>query len=98
MKILITGNMGYIGPCVVKQLRTSFPNATLIGLDTGYFADCLTNSEIFPECRVDLQYFADVRKLPPGSLENVNAVVHLAARGWCGGVCLCFELQHVWIR
>jgi nucleoside-diphosphate-sugar epimerase len=79
MKILITGNMGYIGPCVVKRLRTSFPNATLIGLDTGYFADCLTNSEIFPECRVDLQYFADVRKLPPGSLENVDAVVHLAA-------------------
>jgi nucleoside-diphosphate-sugar epimerase len=79
MKILITGNMGYIGPCVVERLRMSYPGATLIGLDMGYFADCLTNSESFPECRVDLQYFGDVRKLPLGSLENVNAVVHLAA-------------------
>jgi nucleoside-diphosphate-sugar epimerase len=79
MKILITGNMGYIGPCVVERLRMSYPDATLIGLDMGYFADCLTNSEIFPECRVDLQYFGDVRRPPPGSLENVSAVVHLAA-------------------
>lgn len=79
MKILITGNMGYIGPCVVKRFRSSFPGARLIGYDMGYFADCVTNSEIFPECLVDIQYFADVRKLPPGFLEDVSAVVHLAA-------------------
>ena len=48
MKILITGNMGYIGPCVVKRFRSSFPGARLIGYDMGYFADCVTNSEIFP--------------------------------------------------
>jgi nucleoside-diphosphate-sugar epimerase len=79
MKILITGNMGYIGPCVVKRLRSSYPDATLIGLDIGYFASCLTNAKIFPECRVDQQYFADVRDLPPGLLEGVDAVLHLAA-------------------
>jgi nucleoside-diphosphate-sugar epimerase len=79
MKILITGNMGYIGPCVVRHLRQSRPEATLIGLDAGFFASCLTSSDVFPECRVDLQYFADVRRLPGDVLNGVDAVVHLAA-------------------
>lgn len=79
MKLLITGNMGYVGPCVVRRLRKSYPEATLIGLDTGYFAHCLTNADILPECQVDIQYFADVRRLPLAALEEVDAVVHLAA-------------------
>jgi nucleoside-diphosphate-sugar epimerase len=79
MKILITGNMGYIGPCVVERLRLSYPDATLIGLDIGYFANCLTNAKILPECKVDQQYFADVRNLPSGLLDDVDAVLHLAA-------------------
>lgn len=78
MRILITGNMGYIGPCVVERLRSSYPDATLVGLDMGYFANCLTNAEILPECRVDQQYFADVRNIPAELLEGVDAVVHLA--------------------
>jgi len=79
MKILITGNMGYIGPCVVKRLSASYPDVTLIGLDMGYFANCLTNTEILPECNVDVQYFADMRRCPKELLTGVNAVVHLAA-------------------
>jgi len=79
MKILITGNMGYIGPRVVERLRSSYPAARIIGLDIGYFANCLTNAEIFPECKVDQQYFADVRDLPPEVLDGVDAVLHLAA-------------------
>jgi nucleoside-diphosphate-sugar epimerase len=79
MKILITGNTGYIGPSVLRQLRQSYPQATLIGLDKGYFAHCLTNADILPECRADLQYFADVRQFPPEVLQGVDAVVHLAA-------------------
>ena len=38
MKILVTGNMGYVGPIVVKQLRSSYPEAIILGLDIGYFA------------------------------------------------------------
>jgi nucleoside-diphosphate-sugar epimerase len=79
MKILITGNMGYIGPCVVERLRSSYPTAQLIGLDIGYFANYLTNSKILPECKVDLQYFADVRKFSPELLNGVDVVLHLAA-------------------
>jgi nucleoside-diphosphate-sugar epimerase len=79
MKILITGNMGYIGPCVVDHLRGSYPEAKLIGLDMGYFANCLTNEKVLPECKVDTQYFSDVRRLPEDLLKDVNAIVHLAA-------------------
>jgi len=79
MKILITGNMGYIGPCLTSHLRTTYPTASLIGLDIGYFADCLTGAEIFPECRVDMQHFADVRRINADLLQGVDAVVHLAA-------------------
>ena len=79
MKILITGNMGYVGPGVVRRLRQSYPQATLVGLDTGYFAHCLTNADMLPECQVDIQYFADVRRLPLAALDGVDAIVHLAA-------------------
>lgn len=79
MKILITGNMGYIGPCLVKHLRRTNAAATLIGVDIGYFAHCLASNDMFPECRVDMQYFADTRNLDPDILKGVDAIVHLAA-------------------
>jgi nucleoside-diphosphate-sugar epimerase len=79
MKILITGNMGYIGPSVVQRLGKSYPEAVLIGVDMGFFANCLTNSDILPECRLDTQIFADVRNISVDLLEGVDAIVHLAA-------------------
>jgi nucleoside-diphosphate-sugar epimerase len=79
MKILITGNMGYIGPCVISHLRGIYPKAKLIGLDMGYFANCLTNEKALPECKVDIQYFTDIRRLSVDILKEVDAVVHLAA-------------------
>ena len=79
MRILVTGNMGYVGPGVVQRLRRSYPQATLIGLDAGYFAHCLTNAPMLPETRLDVQYFSDVRKLRTEALKDVDAVVHLAA-------------------
>ena len=79
MKILITGNMGYIGPVVVNQLRSTYPDATLVGFDLGYFANCLTHSTVLPECRIDVQYFHDVRSVTEAQLEGVDAIVHLAA-------------------
>ena len=78
MKILITGNMGYIGPSVVSQLRASYPGSTLIGFDIGYFGNCITSAEVLPECRVDQQYFADIRKFTEQVLNGVDAIVHLA--------------------
>ncbi len=78
MKILLTGNMGYIGPLVVQRLRVSYPDAILVGFDIGYFGNCVTGTEILPECRVNLQYFADIRKFPEEVLNGVDAIVHLA--------------------
>ncbi|OLY94154.1 Nucleoside-diphosphate-sugar epimerase [Cnuella takakiae] len=79
MKVLLTGNMGYVGPGVVNHLRNVFPDAELIGYDMGYFAACLTNAPILPESRLNQQYFGDVRQLPANLLEGVDAVIHLAA-------------------
>lgn len=70
MRILITGNMGYVGPLVLRRLRESHPDSTLIGYDIGYFAHCLTGPARFPETRADIQYFGDIRQVPkdsPGS-------------------------------
>ena len=78
MKILITGNMGYIGPSVVNRLRGSYSNAELIGLDLGFFAHCLTGAAVLPETRLSRQIFADVRDVTAETLKDVYAVVHLA--------------------
>jgi len=79
VKILITGNLGYVGPAVIQRLRESYPGATLVGLDMGYFANCLTTSGLVSSAQVDIQYFADVRKPPVEALLGVDAVVYLAA-------------------
>jgi nucleoside-diphosphate-sugar epimerase len=79
MKILITGNLGYVGPGVVRRLRTQFPEAELVGVDNGYFAHCLTGVRRLPETLLDAQHFGDVRSLPPAFLNGVDAVVSLAA-------------------
>ncbi len=78
MKILVTGNMGYVGPAVVEQLRRAYPEARLIGLDMGYFAHCLSGTA-FPERHLDAQYVNDVRAVTPDLLDGVYAIVHLAA-------------------
>jgi nucleoside-diphosphate-sugar epimerase len=79
MRILITGNMGYVGPVVVEHLRSIWPTAELIGYDTGYFGACLTASERLPEARLDRQIFADVRDFDPQLAIGLDAIVHLAA-------------------
>ncbi len=79
MNILVTGNMGYIGPAVIAHLRSVYPNSMLAGLDMGYFAHCLTHAHLLPECRLNRQHFADVRNCPGELLKDMDAVVHLAA-------------------
>jgi nucleoside-diphosphate-sugar epimerase len=79
MRILITGNMGYVGPVLVRRLRDSYPEAKLIGFDMGYFGNCLSSNGTFPECRVDVQHYGDVRRFPEGLLTDVDALVYLAA-------------------
>lgn len=78
MKVLITGNMGYVGPEVTKYLRSRHPNATLHGFDNAYFAHCLTGSAVLPERYLDQQFYGDARDVAL-DLTGYDAVVQLAA-------------------
>jgi nucleoside-diphosphate-sugar epimerase len=78
MKILITGNMGYVGPAVAKYLRARRPDATLHGFDNAYFAHCLTGASVLPERYLDEQFYGDVRNISL-DLSGYDAVVQLAA-------------------
>src|SRR3954468_9450806 len=79
MKVLITGNMGYVGPAVVSHLRNGHPEWTIDGFDTGYFGHCLTGVDDLPERKVDRQFFGDVRNLPANVVEGYDGIVQLAA-------------------
>jgi nucleoside-diphosphate-sugar epimerase len=79
MNVLITGNMGYVGPVLVRHLRLTYPKAIISGFDAGFFSNCLTEPLIAPEAVLNRQYFGDVRDLPDECLRGVDAVVHLAA-------------------
>ncbi|MBN2173690.1 MAG: SDR family oxidoreductase [Bacteroidales bacterium] len=79
MKILVIGNMGYVGPGTISQLRATYPDSELIGFDIGYFANRLTNTEFLPEVKLNNQIIGDVRHFPSEILKGVDAVVYLAA-------------------
>jgi nucleoside-diphosphate-sugar epimerase len=79
LKILVTGNLGYVGPVLVRHLRHVFPDSKLMGYDNGYFAHCLTHAREFPERHIDVQYWGDIRKIDGGILNGVDAVVQLSA-------------------
>ena len=79
MKILIVGNLGYIGPSVVNQLRNTYPDGELIGYDIGYFAHNLSNAQTLPEVKLNQQIFGDIRTFPEHLLKGVDAIVDLAA-------------------
>lgn len=78
MKIMLVGNMGYVGPAVVRQLYSSPEGWEICGFDTGYFAHCLTARGL-PETLLSNQHFGDVRTFPAALLAGVDAVVYLAA-------------------
>jgi nucleoside-diphosphate-sugar epimerase len=82
MRVLVTGNLGYIGPALVARLRAD--GHETVGLDTGWFL----HANVAPPELPDVQHFVDVRDLMDGSpesrrrlasvLEDVDAVCHLA--------------------
>lgn len=79
MKILILGNLGYIGPLVVRELGRQHPDATLHGFDNAYFAHCLTGAPSVPERSLHQQIYGDVRNVTADMLKGYDAVVQLAA-------------------
>ncbi|HUC17136.1 MAG TPA: SDR family oxidoreductase [Acetobacteraceae bacterium] len=79
MRVLITGNLGYVGSALAAHLRAVLPATELLGYDAGFFAHCITAGGPAPETGLASQYFGDVRDLPASLLTGVDAIVHLAA-------------------
>lgn len=79
MRVLITGNMGYVGSVLAKYLRSKEPSWSIVGYDAGYFAHLLTGPGPLPETQLHRQVFGDVRDIGADVLDAFDAVVHLAA-------------------
>lgn len=79
MRILITGNLGYVGSVLVPYLREMFPQAWLVGVDPGYFASCYSSSEPSPERFINEQLYSDLRDLDLSRLKGIDSIIHLAA-------------------
>lgn len=79
MRILITGNMGYVGPVLTRFLRDKLSDSELIGFDSAFFGHSLTGAGLLPEALLDRQVFGDIREFPAELLDGVDAIVHLSA-------------------
>jgi nucleoside-diphosphate-sugar epimerase len=78
MNILISGNMGYVGSVLVSEIRKC-GDARIIGIDSAYFADCVTQKDINPEIDVDSQLYRDIRDVGIRDFEDIDIVVCLSA-------------------
>ena len=79
MRVLITGNAGYVGPVLAKHFKREHPDWSLVGFDAGFFAHSLTAAARLPELLYDAQIWRDVREVQVEDLQAIDAVVHLAA-------------------
>lgn len=72
--ILVTGNLGYIGSVLSDKLNNL--NFNLVGLDVGFYESfSLTSNNI----KIKKQISKDIRKIEEKDLENIDAIIHLAA-------------------
>lgn len=78
-RVLVTGNMGYIGPMLGRAFADSGAVPYLIGLDNGYFGHCLSAPGPLPELAFDEQRFLDLRDAGEEQFAGVDTVIHLAA-------------------
>lgn len=72
MKVLITGNKGYIGSVLVPLVQLE--GDVVVGLDSGYFNEC-TLSPVDENFK---QINKDVRDVVLADLQGVDAIIHLA--------------------
>ncbi|NTV28862.1 MAG: NAD(P)-dependent oxidoreductase [Candidatus Omnitrophica bacterium] len=73
MKVLVTGNQGYIGSVLVDMLLES--GYEVQGYDIGYYAKCLLE----PYKPAIRQIVKDIRDIAVEDVEGCDAVIHLAA-------------------
>jgi len=73
MKILITGNLGYIGSVLTNRIDKN--KFEIVGLDTGYYKDCHV-SDIKSEFR---QILMDLRDIDKKDVKGYDGIIHLAS-------------------
>ena len=78
-QILVTGNMGYIGPVLGKYLREENNRRLIKGIDIGYFQNDIFDARANYDRYYDMQYFKDVREIGASDLSNISTVVALSA-------------------
>lgn len=75
MRILVTGNQGYIGTIMTQRFAEA--GHEVIGLDTGFYEDCWLGGPV--DTKVAKQIRKDIRDVTPDDFQGVDGVVHLAA-------------------
>lgn len=80
-KILITGNLGYVGVVLAKYLKKKKKNLFLIGYDVGYFNNNWFLKSESKKKYVDYQIRTDIRDQNFKELEKfkIDTIIHLAA-------------------
>ena len=74
MNVLVTGNNGYIGSMLTQLLLDR--DHHVVGLDTNYYQGCELISFQYPKMK---QISKDIRTVAKKDLQNIDAVIHLAA-------------------
>ncbi len=82
MTILMTGNTGYVGSVLTKELQKKDAKREIKGWDAGFFLDSIDPKTPMPEANIR-QCFGDIREPLSYSwtteAQQLEAVVHLAA-------------------
>ena len=74
MRILVTGNQGYIGRVLVEMLLKK--SYSVVGFDTNYYRDC----DLIKDTNYRIQQITkDMRDISMSDLRDIDAVIHLAA-------------------
>lgn len=74
MKILVTGNLGYVGTILTEELyKLSYK---FIGMDIGYYEDCILGK--IKNLKFH-QIYKDIRDVELKDVKNIDCVIHLAA-------------------
>lgn len=72
MKVLVTGNKGYIGTVLVEMLLQK--SYEVIGYDTDYYKNC----DLYEYTQPTKQIIRDMRDVSISDLVGIDAVIHLA--------------------
>lgn len=79
MKILICGNLGYVGPVVCRHLKLAFPKSELTGLDIGYFSSRISQFGRMGDTYCDVQVYKDIRDVSQDFFCSFDSIVVLSA-------------------